>query len=285
MSWGTVRKKEKKELLSFICSNEDIYVSLSSRLKQKDKDNFLFINRSRENDKAKACILGVLMLTHYGLILPAFGKECHISDSDLTLIHLLKGFSKKIYSVMGIGRDVLHVENKIGLFPKVSIEYSLMTLNKVSFSYEKLTPLKRFSIRTAQLSDFDAIYPLQKAYEMEEVVIDPLLFKDATCRYFLKKALKSEIILLAELNGKIVGKACTNARGYCTDQIGGVFTVPAARNQGVAYRIMIELLRRIFREKEIASLFVKRSNLIAHRLYCKLGFDVREDYRIDYLNF
>jgi predicted GNAT family acetyltransferase len=80
----------------------------------------------------------------------------------------------------------------------------------------------------------------------------------------------------------VVAKAGTNARGFTVDQIGGVFTVEEVRNSGIAFRVMEELLRRIFAEKSTVCLFVKKNNLPALALYGKLGFHVADGYRISY---
>ena len=130
--------------------------------------------------------------------------------------------------------------------------------------------------------DVEALLPLQIRYELEAVVINRQKHSEQVCRQNLKRTLRQQLVLLAEQNGKVVAKAGTNARGFHTDQIGGVFTVESKRNSGLAFRVMEELLRRIFSEKPTACLFVKKDNLPALSLYRKLGFRSAEGYQISY---
>ena len=71
-------------------------------------------------------------------------------------------------------------------------------------------------------------------------------------------------------------------KNFAADQIGGVYTAENVRNSGIAYRVMEELLRRIFAEKNTACLFVKKDNRPALTLYRKLGFRIAEGYQICY---
>jgi predicted GNAT family acetyltransferase len=87
---------------------------------------------------------------------------------------------------------------------------------------------------------------------------------------------------MAELGGVPVAKAGTNARGFTTDQIGGVFTRPDLRHRGAARAVMTALLEHVRRDRRQACLFVKKDNAPAIRLYLGLGFDVRGEYRISY---
>ena len=97
-----------------------------------------------------------------------------------------------------------------------------------------------------------------------------------------KESLENNVVLYAEINGTPVAKAGTNARGFITDQIGGVFTKREERNKGIARIVMKYLLSLIFQEKRYASLFVKKHNTPAINLYKSLGFERVNDFRIAY---
>ena len=119
-------------------------------------------------------------------------------------------------------------------------------------------------------------------YELEEVYIDKTLFDEHVCRMHLRKNLKKQIIYVAEVHGRPVAKGGTNARGYRVDQIGGVYTQENIRKRGIAYLLMHKLLSHIFTEKEKCCLFVKKTNTAAIRLYKKLGFKIKGNYKITY---
>ena len=84
-----------------------------------------------------------------------------------------------------------------------------------------------------------ALYPLQRDYELEEVLIEPGHFDPQTCLANLRSTLRRQIVILAEQDGRPVSKAGTNARGFDADQIGGVFTVEGQRGRGLARRVMV----------------------------------------------
>ena len=146
-------------------------------------------------------------------------------------------------------------------------------------------PLPGLRIRPADGRDLGSLFPLQRDYELEEVVVFPERFSEQSCRLHLRDTLRRQLVVVAELDGRPVAKAGTNARGFQVDQIGGVFTEERLRGSGIAARVMSDLLERIFRSKPMVSLFVKRTNLPAIALYRKLGFRSLDSYRITYFRF
>ena len=137
-------------------------------------------------------------------------------------------------------------------------------------------------VRRADAADANFLFPIQKLYELEEVVITPSHFDDGQCLRSLRIALKEQIVYVAELSGAAVAKAGTNARGYTVDQIGGVYTVPSERGKGLGKAVVSELLKNVFSEKKEACLFVKKHNRSAIALYERLGFAPVNDYVISY---
>jgi hypothetical protein len=141
-------------------------------------------------------------------------------------------------------------------------------------------------VRRADPADAAALFPLQKAYEQEEVLLDPAHFNDAICLRSLLQSLREEILFVLETESpakvRLVAKAGTNARGYTVDQIGGVYTLPAERGKGLGRAVMAGLLKEIFREKAGACLFVKKKNRPAIALYHGLGFLPATEYSISY---
>jgi predicted GNAT family acetyltransferase len=183
---------------------------------------------------------------------------------------------------MGVGRCVDVIEAILPLPPTTRVEYFLMTLEEGT-RHPVLPPdPPGLSVRKADPYDADLLFPMQKCYELEEVVITPAHFNEAQCMKSLRLSLHEQLVYVAELKGVPVSKAATNARGYKVDQIGGVYTVPQERGKGLGKAVVSELLKKVFSEKQAACLFVKKHNRAAIALYERLGFEPVTDYVISY---
>ena len=224
------------------------------------------------------------MLTRRGIILPLLEQFSHYEYSP-TLSYFLSSFQhfmNRIHSIMGLCDDVVKIEAILPLKASHHVDYYLMTVKEKALIAPDFFSFKDMVIKKATPKDAEKLYTLQKMYELEEVFIDPAKFNPKICLSHLKTMLKEELIVYAEKNGIPVAKAGTNARGFLTDQIGGVYTDDGERRKGIAQCLMYLLLRKIFKIKRIASLFVKKSNIPAISLYRKLGFKMRENFRISY---
>lgn len=188
----------------------------------------------------------------------------------------------RLHSIMGLYDDVVKIEAMLPLKASHHVDYYLMTVTEETLLVPDFSSMKEMVIKKATPKDAEKLYTLQKLYELEEVFIDPSKFNPKICLSHLKTMLKEELIIYAEKNGVPVAKAGTNARGFLADQIGGVYTNDEERRKGIAQCLMYLLLRKIFEIKRIASLFVKKNNTPAISLYRKLGFKMRENFRISY---
>jgi predicted GNAT family acetyltransferase len=273
MSWIPGSKKHEAAVLRLVLQNEALCVPASARIREQAGSFTLYVNGSENGADARECIL----YTHHGLLLPIL--PCGGGGDGLERIILER--SPSVHSIMGVGDWVRKIESLMPLPPSTSIAYNLMTIA----SQDVISPAGASSspvIRRASPSDAEALFPLQKSYENEEVVINPRAFNALQCMRLLKKSLGEELIFFAEKDGVPLAKAGTNARGFGVDQIGGVFTVPEERGKGYAEAVMRVLLTFIFEEKREACLFVKKTNHAANSLYLKLGFKTAEDYLISY---
>ena len=183
---------------------------------------------------------------------------------------------------MGVGRCVDLVEKSLPLPPTTRVEYFLMTLAAGSRQPVLPPDPPGLRVRRADPYDADVLFPLQKCYELEEVVITPAHFNEGQCMKSLRLSLREQLVYLAELEGVPVAKAATNARGYKVDQVGGVYTVPEHRGQSLGKAVVSGLLKTVFHEKQEACLFVKKYNRPAIALYERLGFLPTTDYVISY---
>lgn len=287
MKWRRAGKRDLSQLLAFLIPHEWRAVPYTSRLRRQGKTAFpTALEASVLVYKDGSDIRGTMMLTSAGLLLPVFtpgrGQSQAVPPRPFPG---WKDLALQLYSVMGPIDEVGWLEGVLPLRAGASIDYHLMIQNRDSFSNarrESFPYPPGLVVRTAYPPDLAALLPLQIRYELEEVVITRGRYNEQACRQNLKRSLRQQLVLMAELNGKVVAKAGTNARGFTADQIGGVFTVKDVRNNGIAFRVMEELLRRIFAQKPTVCLFVKKTNLPALSLYGKLGFRIADGYRISY---
>ena len=81
---------------------------------------------------------------------------------------------------------------------------------------------------------------------------------------------------------RYVTKTGTNAQGFHWFQIGGVYTLPAYRNKGLAAAAVAHLISTHSAEAHGFALFVKTANTAALRVYEKLGFEQCGLFRMSY---
>ncbi|TCW60089.1 GNAT family N-acetyltransferase [Treponema sp. J25] len=133
---------------------------------------------------------------------------------------------------------------------------------------------------------YNELYELQAAYEQEEVLPRGSPFDAASCRWTLDSILKHHLLITVERDGALIAKANTNAWGVHHVQIGGVYVRPPYRNQGIAGRMLARLIEELQGQQKTLTLFVKKGNSPARKLYEKLGFTYvappMGEYRISY---
>ena len=128
-----------------------------------------------------------------------------------------------------------------------------------------------------------ALFPLQSAYEKEEVVFNLATYNEQVSLLALKKALEEQAIYaLYTADGALVAKGGTNAQGTNYVQLGGVYTVPAARKKGYASALIVRIVRDFAAQGKQVALFVKPHNVGAQRLYARCGFEKYGVYEAAY---
>jgi predicted GNAT family acetyltransferase len=143
-------------------------------------------------------------------------------------------------------------------------------------------PEGRGEFRRARAGDLEALFPLQEGYEKEEVLFDPREFNAVVSRIHFLKSLKDQEIGGLWIEGAAVAKAGTNALTERWVQVGGVYTRPEFRRQGLQKRLLSCLLQSWFGEGRGACLFVKKTNPGALDLYRSLGFESSGEFTILY---
>jgi predicted GNAT family acetyltransferase len=161
------------------------------------------------------------------------------------------------------------------------IDYDLMCIDRPPVNRGN-PPAVNIVLRVPRLIDLNALAPLQAAYEQEEVLHKDSVFSAEASRINLANIIKEGRILAAELNGRLVGKINVSAVSFTRYQVGGVYVHPDFRGLGIGRRMASEFVSTLVGEGRGVTLFVKKSNFPARRLYAGLGFTVRGDYRITY---
>ncbi len=274
MSWRQAGRRDLHALLEFLLPDEALFVPFTSRLRSGARGFEVYLD-----DEPGGVPRAALLHTSNGLLLPAFSDPL---PDPAALAPVLAELRPMVHSIMGVGRCVSVTEAGLPLPPTTRVEYFLMTLQA-----GRRHPVIRerpggLLVRLADGGDADLLFPLQRGYELEEVVISPAHFSEGQCMRMLRLSLREQLVAVAEISGAAVAKAGTNARGYKVDQIGGVYTVPAERGKGIGAAVVSELLARVFQDKREACLFVKKHNRSAISLYERLGFEPVTDYVISY---
>ena len=177
---------------------------------------------------------------------------------------------------------------RINLAPSQVNEYSLFRLTAAEFSHIKEPLLQNGAQIFRCRSDmdaalFDTLFDLQKCYEIEEVLPEHDVFSEDICRLRLKSVLRTQYVaalLLSDVT--VAAKAGTNALGFHTAQIGGVYVKREFRRRGYAFDVLYCVLKNVFAVKKAAVLFVKNTNVPALSLYRALGLKKRNGYIIAY---
>ena len=165
------------------------------------------------------------------------------------------------------------------------VEHYIMELEPDRFKLPQMTPPQKMRILRGSTRQLLPLFPLQKTYERQEVLLNPDSQDTMETFRWLRSILTNEICFYARRGFRYVSKANTNARGFDHIQIGGVFTVPRFRNQGYALHTVAALCRFIIEEEhKIPSLFVRSGNENAIKLYKSLGFEIKDTTKTVYLD-
>jgi ribosomal protein S18 acetylase RimI-like enzyme len=136
------------------------------------------------------------------------------------------------------------------------------------------------------MTDLDAIAALQAGYEREEVLPKGAEFSPASSRLNAANIIASLPVLAAEIDGRLVGKINVSAISFTKYQIGGVYVHPDFRGVGIGRKMTEKFMSSLSASATADcggfTLFVKKTNTAARRLYDSLGVSVIGDYRISY---
>jgi ribosomal protein S18 acetylase RimI-like enzyme len=273
------------------------------KMKSRDTAGIELLLREREKDCVGACgrfiernslksqvwtlrgkkgELSALILHSKSALMPVLCGNRNIPSPPF-LRGILRGI--KLHSVQGLREEVIVLEKELELLSRKTediIDYDLMCIDKLPDPAGYSTGPVNLILRAPQLADLDAVAALQAAYEQEEVLPKGSVFSPLSSRVNITNIITKSHILAAELGGQLVGKININAVSFTRVQVGGVFVHPGFRGLGIASRMATEFIGSLILQGRGVTLFVRKTNLAARRLYTGLGFSARGDYRISY---
>ena len=139
-----------------------------------------------------------------------------------------------------------------------------------------------FRIFQAAPCDEEKLFPLERAYQFEEVIPPNFNVSEKLLRDSFRLNLQSQRIFALQIEGAPVAKAAITACGKNYALLGGVYTLPEFRRKGFATILIRHILRLLAAENKCASLYARKNKIAAVELYKSLGFESVAEYRIIY---
>ena len=274
-----MKKADMAAVESLLRANEDNYVSACAKFISRGviKSPVWVLKRKDGN-------ICALVLNSRSTLMPVLCGADNIPMPDF--LNSFLSFNK-IHSVQGLTKEVSVLETAMEKkrMPVSDVyDYNLMSLKsgQLIVNNRLYAKNKDLVFKVPNLNDLDALAPLQAAYEKEEVLPKGSVFSYAASRMNTANIITGKRILCAELDGRLIGKININAVSYTRFQVGGVYVHPDFRNMGIGQRMAAAFIESFINECTGVTLFVKKSNIAACRLYAGLGFTVSGDYRITY---
>ena len=122
-------------------------------------------------------------------------------------------------------------------------------------------------LRAAVLGDLDLLVPACAASHHEELGVDPLRRDPEGFRWRTRAQIEEGRSWIWEVDGVIRFKAEASAWTPSAVQLQQVWVDPPARRQGFATRALRDLVRLLLERTPAVTLFVRRDNVSAIRLY------------------
>ena len=289
-SWYKATAAEMDKIITFLSPIEHSCISITSRLMEGSSLNANLLKQQEVYlEKKGREIVSLLMISNDSIIAPVFtsGSSALVPDELLKQSPLIK---KKYLTFMGLKDDVKRLELSFKNRSKLSVDYFQLTAEsagipgrvKKYLDHKNNAVSRSLLISRAELSDLDRLMPLRSAYEIEEVLLNKTHFSEPACRNRFKKTINKKSVFFAVLDNKPIATCCINSEGLGWYQIGGVYTIPEYRSRGISAKLMAELSQAAGTFQKNLTLFVKKNNLPALKLYSNCGFAMTEEFRITY---
>jgi ribosomal protein S18 acetylase RimI-like enzyme len=135
------------------------------------------------------------------------------------------------------------------------------------------------ALRAATLDDLDLLVPACAASHYEELGVDPLRRDPDGFRWRTRSQIEERRSWLWEMDGVIRFKAEASAWTPSAVQLQQVWVDPPVRRQGYGARALRDLLCLLLVRTPVVTLFVRRENIPAIRLYESIGMRRVLNYR------
>jgi len=290
-NWSKASTPDFQDLLLFLKPGEHTSVPFTSRLlNASQKPDSHMLNRNTVLIERKSGrITGALMLSPEGIVCPVLSNESSLEPLH-RMVNSSSYYKKKYLTLMGAVDDISEFEKLFTNKKRLSVDYKLLCSRSDSLSdrinsYLNLKEASRMdiTIHRALNSDLEKLMPLRKAYEIEEVILNPNNFNEGSCRRRFALTIDEQAVFYAENRGIPIATSCINACGIDWFQIGGVYTLPEYRGRGISAMLMARLAEHAVSTQKDLTLFVKKDNPAAIKLYSNCGFKKMDGYRISYL--
>lgn len=279
----------------FLLGHEFRCVSLMAAFMEFKPSHFPLSQRNSfailiaQPDKGDPVIEGVVHLTPGGTLLHLLDLSALEGDYIEPLLAWLR--NKRIFSILGTAVETNFLEALVARDISRAVDYELMTFDREQsrptavlpvLSSKTHEPATNPYIRRVHSDDADILLPLQMGYEQEEVLAPGSCPDEKRCYSMFKLALARQYVYAAFYGDTPVAKAGTNACGVHWDQLGGIYTKPELRANGIASALVAHVIHERARNGKNLSLFVKSNNISAKKAYTKNGFSLRGPFRIAY---
>ena len=278
-TWRKIPKNDLQIAETYLRNRENYCVAASARFIgiQKSLGHIWYLGGLGSAEEISA-----LLLHSRRTLFPVFNKKTDISSPDFLTSFLRK---TPVHAIQGLREDIELLEpllEKLGYFHDEHIDYCLLNIDVPPGPEVLRAGPANLILREPAAGDEEELFALQSAYEREEVLPKSAVFNPASTRLNLKHILSSEYMLIAELNGQVVGKINTSAESFTRFQIGGVYVRPDCRGRGIGLKMTSVFTGTLLARGKGLTLFVKNRNAAARAVYRRAGFTVLADYRITY---
>ena len=275
--WRKMPKSEYHRAEAYLRAREKFCVAACARFLRMGDNRGRIWYLDGAGDEFSA----LLLHTHRSLF-PVFDQNHRIPSP-----RFLNRFLGKVpvHAVQGLQKDADILERLMenyGYFASERNDYALMSLDDAPRPESLKSGPAGLVLRSPLPEDMEPLFALQAAYEQEEVLPENAVFNAAACRLNLQHIVSREYILVAELNDQLIGKINTSAESFTRYQIGGVYVRPDCRSRGIGLKMTASFVQNLLTQGKGLTLFVKKRNAAAGKVYRKVGFNVLEDYRISY---